>query len=351
MKYLLFIALLFEVSAHAQTEWPAGEGVCRGRWAFDRYEKGRVAAHGVESQKCGPSKERCGSKIETIYHTCRHKSHGWGPWGPTSHIDSKRQTVMWDHNHIDVNVNMNQHCRQKMEKREVEGGPNVPETIPPQHNLVDYGKSYYNRLGGHCIRRDRWKKCQAWKYESEYKCFAKWQNRDYAVKQTAACGIKEKKEVPKNCCEYTYYNKRTKHVGPAKPTMSGISRVKIDHGGIFNTSDHPENGGRVAGSEQCRTGDDLLVESYEQAQKKFSYLRQIFFEIQPHVEKDPEVATEAKVEYSAILHTFELMFQHHWDLLEKDQRQWIIDQIKRVEKQFPDLRTNPVIEIEIDLET
>lgn len=191
MKYLLLVLLLIEVAAHAQTEWPAGEGICRGRWTFDRYPAGRHSEHGIEKKVC--------------------------------------------------------------------------------------------------------------------------RENDLCKKNT--------------CCMYIYNKKRTKHVGEASTQTSYRLGTRIDDEDAINTSDDPVYGGRVAGTEQCRTGDDLYVKNREQGHIKFSYLKKIYITIKVTAETSEDEYIPEVREYRAIQDTYETMFTHHSDLLTPSQQRWILNEL------------------------
>lgn len=341
MKYLILALLLLETVSLAQTEWPIGKDKCGGRWSYERYPEGSHEKHGLKSQTCEHNAKECGTEVVHTYFKCKDPSHGYGPWGEPTRLETKLFSVWWDHHHMDKDVDMHAHCRGLIDRREI--GPHMPNPPNPKIGYVNHGLAEYHQLGKKCIRRDRLEKCQAWRYESKYSCFLTIKQRDFVEKETAACGIKSSKEVAKHCCHTPiHFVKRTKYVGEPIQEIWSESRDPIDK--IPDTSSDVANGGRVLGSEQCRSGDDLYVTGRPDAQKKFAYVKEVYLSIIPEVEKGAPEAV--KQEFEALLHMLELLFQNHSGYYTDEQLDWILDQVTYIHTAYPELRKKPIIKIE-----
>lgn len=219
----------------------------------------------------------------------------------------------------------------------------MPHRKFPDWVFPDYGVSYYEKLGAKCTRRDWADKCQAWKYESKFKCYLDSKRRELIEKESEHCGIKSTTKVAKRCCyDQKYFVKRTDNVGTAKRELWVKSQDLLAN--IPNTTDDAASGGRVPGSEQCRSGDDLYVTGRPEAQKKFAYVKEVYLSIIPEVEKGaPE---PVKQEFEALLHMLELLFQNHSGYYTDEQLDWILDQVTYIHTAYPELRKKPIIKIE-----
>lgn len=347
MKYLLLLFVLLEITALAQTEWPAGEGICRGRWTFERWPANQVKEHGTETEICETNAVKCGFEEEPIYESCRHKNHGWGPWGEDIFLESSLHRIWWEHHYMDKDRSPRDHCRKLIDEKGLDGGPNKPKPGYDEIMLVDYGNSHYKHLGKNCIQR-KMNKCQRWRYQSEFSCFVTVRLRDYAKKATKNCPEKGKKKIPKTCCHTpTFYKKRTRYSGPSAPFTDGNTGVAIGDTKVINTTDDVQKGGRVADTEQCRTGDDLQISNYDEAQIKFNYLKTNYLALQPHLETATgDSLTTVKVEIAALLDTFRTMYHHHTLLLSESQYDWLLETVTDGQNRHPSERTNSVIDLE-----
>lgn len=91
-------------------------------------------------------------------------------------VESSTKIIIWKDDYINTDINMDKECKDRMERGEVDGGPNLPAKEDTTKEVIDYGLSHYRQLDRACTRRDVFKKCQFWKYRSEYRCFLKYRD-------------------------------------------------------------------------------------------------------------------------------------------------------------------------------